>query len=274
MVGREFVFTDSDFKRVKTSVFDLAGISLSDHKFQMVYSRLARRLRAVGINKVKDYLDLVEDNTEERVKFINAVTTNLTYFFRENHHFEFVSSTLLKQWENTHSHDKKIRIWSAGCSTGEEPYTLAYSIDSLVSKFPNWDIKILATDLDTNVLAKAKLGVYSEEKLEKISPKIINDMFVKTESGFQVKQKFKDCITFKQLNLMEPWPMRGKFDLIFCRNVLIYFNKDTQQKLLSRYAELLHDSGVLILGHSESIGAQGTYFKSFGKTIFQKHGGD
>ncbi len=269
---KEFVFTRADFDKVREIVLERAGIQLGNHKFDMVYGRLARRLRQVGLHAVKDYLVHIEKDTSESINFINAITTNLTYFFREKHHFEFIETTLFNELQTRHSIDKRVRIWSAGCSTGEEPYSLAMTLQAFVKTRKNWDVKILATDLDTNVLTEAKNGLYSTEKVQKLDPKLVKHFFESTPNPevMRVKDIVRSYIYFKQLNLMQSWPMNGLFDLIICRNVLIYFNKETQQKLIQRYYDKLHYGGYLMLGHSESLGAQAKHFKALGKTIFQK----
>ncbi|NVJ49505.1 MAG: protein-glutamate O-methyltransferase [Gammaproteobacteria bacterium] len=272
-MSKEFLFTREDFKQVQKIVFDNAGIKLSDHKFEMVYGRLARRLRATGIRSVNEYLDFAKQDEQETIQFTNALTTNLTYFFRESHHFEFIESKVVPQVIDSNKSTKKVRIWSAGCSSGEEPYSIAYSIRNLIKNQSSWDIKILATDLDTEVLKKAKNGIYISERIESMSADQRQSLFNKTPSGYCVKDDWRRYIFFKQLNLMNSWPMRGKFEVIFCRNVLIYFDRDTQQKLIGRFRELLAPNGYLILGHSESIGAQGSNFKALGKTIFQRSKG-
>ncbi|WP_144394489.1 CheR family methyltransferase [Pleionea sediminis] len=269
---KEFSFTRNDFQQVRKIVGQTAGINLGEHKYEMVYGRLARRLRSTGIKKVSDYLAFMQDDPEENIQFINAITTNLTYFFRESHHFDFLSSTVIDSVVKTHSNDKRVRIWSAGCSTGEEPYSIAWSMRLFRKKYESWDFKILATDLDTAVLNTARQGIYGEERIQKLDKSIISKLFSSVGSGrYQVKSQFRKDIFYKKLNLMNSnWPMKGKFDVIFCRNVLIYFDRPTQQKLIEKFRQNLHQNGYLILGHSESIGSQLKNFQPIGRTIFQK----
>ena len=269
-MAKEFVFTRDDFSQIQKVVASRSGINLGDHKFEMVYGRLARRLRATGLKTVKDYLSLIQNDTSENIEFINAITTNLTYFFRENHHFEYLKAKIVPELKSKHVMDKRVRIWSAGCSTGEEPYSIAYTLRDFFKQCSTWDIKILATDLDTQVLAKGKHAIYNDERVESLGAEVKKHLFEMSSSGFKVKQKYQQKIFFKQLNLMDTWPMKGKFDVIFCRNVLIYFDRLVQQKLIEKFRHKLHPDGFLILGHSESIGAQAGNFEAIGKTIFRR----
>ena len=272
---REFAFTHRDFEYIRDLVGDRTGIVLSDHKVDMVYGRLARRLRQLDIKVFKDYLNVLEDekNTDELVEFTNALTTNLTSFFREPHHFDFLRTQglpeLIKRRPN-----KRLRVWSAGCSTGEEPYTIAITLRESIPNIRNWDAKILATDLDSNVVAKGKAGVYTLERVNGIEKKRLNKWFKKGRDDLDDKVKvsndLQELITFKQLNLMHEWPMKGQFDIIFCRNVVIYFNKETQRELFNRYADHLADDGYLIVGHSESLHKVSDRFHLMGKTIYRK----
>ncbi len=272
---REFAFTHKDFEYIRDLVGERTGIVLSDHKVDMVYGRLARRLRQLDISSFQNYLSVLEDksNSDELIEFTNALTTNLTSFFREPHHFDFLLKKgipdLLKRRPN-----KRLRIWSAGCSTGEEPYTLAITLNEAIPNIKNWDVKILATDLDSNVVAKGKAGVYTQDRVNGIDKGRLNKWFKKGRNDLldkvRVSQNLQDLITFKQLNLLHEWPMKGKFDFIFCRNVVIYFNKDTQRELFDRYADHLADDGYLIVGHSESLHKVSDRFKLLGKTIYSK----
>lgn len=272
---REFTFTHKDFEYIRDLIGDRTGIVLSDHKVDMVYGRLARRLRQLNIPSFREYLSVLEDkdDSDELIEFTNALTTNLTSFFREPHHFEFLQKQgipeLLKRRPK-----KRLRIWSAGCSTGEEPYTLAITLREAIPGIRNWDVKILATDLDSNVVAKGKSGIYTQDRVNGIDKNRLNKWFKKggreQEGQVKVSRELQDLITFKQLNLLHQWPMKGPFDIIFCRNVVIYFNKDTQRELFSRYAAHLADDGYLIIGHSESLHKISDEFKLIGKTIYCK----
>jgi len=270
---REFEYSRKDFERITNIIYKVSGISLSERKEDMVYSRLARRLRKVGLTTFDDYLNFVSKDSDEQKAFVNSLTTNLTHFFREEHHFDYLNDVLFP--EIFSKFDRRIRIWSAGCSTGEEPYTLAMVWEHLKNRPRNIDFKILATDLDTNVIETGKDGIYSNDKLAPVSQeymKWFSQTDVCTSNQKQVDEQLKQYIHFKQLNLMQEWPFKGPFQLIICRNVLIYFDKPTQEKLIKRYYDLLEPGGCLILGHSESLGNNRALFDNLGKTIFRKLG--
>lgn len=270
---REFEFTWDDFEALRTLSNRHSGIVVSDEKFDMFYSRLAKRIRSLGLRNFREYCDLLEnDPGEEFGQFINAVTTNLTSFFRENHHFEYLSVKLLPHLLQQNAQSRRIRVWSAGCSTGEEPYSIAMTLGEKIPA--DWDVKILATDLDTNVLATAAKGVYSEDRTNGITPARAKNWLMKGRGKYhgniRMHPDLQSMIRFKQLNLMGDWPMQGPFDLIFCRNVLIYFDKDTKQKLIDRYAEILRNGGHLFVGHSESLYQITSRFALIGNTIYRK----
>ena len=272
---REFHFTDRDFEKIRETVKQHTGISLSDAKRNMVYGRLSRRLRQLNITKFQDYLDLISDESHDELgHFINAITTNLTSFFREEHHFEYLKKTIIPKLIQDNARTRKIRIWSAGCSTGEEPYSIAIALKEALSNESGWDVRILATDLDTNVVAHAKNGVYRQERIEGISDSRRRRWFRKgrgeQSESVRVASELQDMITFKNLNLMGDWPMKGPFDVIFCRNVVIYFDKDTQRWLFDRYADMLRPDGHIFLGHSESLFKVSTRFKLIGNTMYQR----
>lgn len=271
-----FKFTDADFSRLRVMVKDMTGISLSEQKRELVYGRLTRRLRALGFEAFRDYCDYLEANPDAELEhFTNAITTNLTSFFRENHHFEMLATDPLRSWllQRLSTHGK-LRCWSAGCSTGEEPYSLAITLAEIIPNVFDRDVKILATDLDTNVVATAAAGVYPENRIESIDRERRNKWFSRgtgTNTGMvRVSEKLRKLITFNQLNLMNEWPMRGAFDVIFCRNVVIYFDKPTQSILFNRYADALCDQGALFIGHSETMADVCTRFDLVGKTMYRK----
>ncbi|MEM5546004.1 protein-glutamate O-methyltransferase CheR [Pseudoalteromonas fuliginea] len=268
---KEFLFTDRDFKEIADLVYNACGIVLGEHKREMVYSRLARRIRERNLVDFKSYLAFLKKNKDQEFDaFINAITTNLTSFFREIHHFEFIKSELIPVLLKTNKHSKRVRFWSAGCSTGEEPYSLAMTLNAA---FPSdWDVKILATDLDSNVLAKAQSGMYTAANVNGLSEQQLKRWFLKSKDGeaYKVKPKLQECIAFKRLNLLQEWPMKGPFDLILCRNVVIYFDKETKDQLFKRYANILSEQGHLFLGHSESMGKEHSQYKNLGKTMYQK----
>lgn len=272
--SREFPMSDKDFAFIRDMAREHTGIMLSDHKRDMVYSRLVRRLRAIGLSTFTQYCRYLEQNLAlELTPFINSITTNLTAFFREKHHFDFLLNKALPEIKNSNLRSRRIRIWSAGCSTGEEPYSISMTVKQ-ASFDRGWDVKILATDLDSNVVKHAKQGVYLENRVEGIDSGLIDRFFrrgsIAGDGKLSVKDEVRDLVTFNQLNLMNAWPMKGKFDVIFCRNVIIYFSKETQRALFDRYADLLHDGGYMIIGHSESLHGVSKRFESLGKTIYRK----
>jgi len=269
---REFCFTDAHFKKVKTVLYAHAGIVLANNKQDMAYNRLVRRIRDLNLENFDQYLEDIESDINEFSLFINAMTTNLTAFFRESHHFDFIAKTIIPQVAL--SGKRRLRIWSAGCSLGEEPYSLAMALLSSGQDMRNWDVRILATDIDSDVLNKAKLGVYAEERVAGLPRGYLSKFFLKGKGNragdVQARAELREMITFKYLNLMEQWPLKGPLDFIFCRNVMIYFDKKTQAKLLERMAALLKPDGYLFVGHSEALARHDSHFKLIGKTIYQK----
>jgi chemotaxis protein methyltransferase CheR len=266
---REFHFTDQDFQRIRKLIYDRAGITLSDAKKDMVYSRVGRRLRATKLSSFREYLGLLEtDHAEEWEAFVNSLTTNLTAFFREAHHFP-----LLAEHVNKIRHRKPIDLWCSAASTGEEPYTMAMTMVDLYGSFTP-PVKILATDLDTSVLKKAQAGIYPVERVEKLSPDLLKRFFLKgsgSNAGFvQVRKELRDMITFRQLNLLDAkWPIHGPFEAIFCRNVMIYFDKPTQYAILKKFIPVMHSDALLFAGHSESFQHAADLIKLKGKTIYE-----
>lgn len=272
----EFALSDREFNRVKARVYQEAGISLSEAKRTLVVSRLGKLVRTLQLNSFDAYLDYLEQRgtPAEAQDFVNALTTNLTRFWREDHHFDHLEGyvrQLMAQRPRTGANGRpRLRIWSAGCSTGQEPYTIALG---LLARFPDlkrWDFRILATDIDTNVVAKAAGGVYPEAELNGLSRER-TALFERADAGqVQIPAAARELISFKQLNLMNnPWPMHGPFDAVFCRNVAIYFDKKTQGELFSRLGAILVPDGFLYIGHSENLGAGSNSFRLVGKTIYQ-----
>lgn len=266
--GREFHFTDGDFQRVRKLIYEHAGINLSEAKKDMVYSRLGRRLRATGLTTFKDYLALLESNDEEEWEsFVNSLTTNLTAFFREPHHFPLLAEHIQKL-----KHRRPIELWCSAASTGEEPYTMAMTMVDVFGSYTP-PVHILATDLDTHVLKKAQAGVYPIERVEKLPPDVLKRFFLKgtgSNAGYvQVRKELRDMITFRQLNLLDSnWPIRGPFEAIFCRNVMIYFDKPTQYKILQKFVPVMHSDGLLFAGHSESFQHAADLFHIRGRTVY------
>ena len=266
---REFELSDAEFAQVRRLIYEHAGISLSDSKREMVYSRLARRLRDKGLKSFRDYLQLLEQNdAEEWELFTNALTTNLTSFFREAHHFPLLAEHIGQQ-----KGGRPVLLWCAASSTGEEPYSMAMTMVELYGSFKT-PVKILATDVDTNVLATAESGVYSRERVERLSPAQLKRFF---QSGtganadkVRVREELREMVTFRQLNLLDKtWPVRGPFDAIFCRNVMIYFDKETQYEILRKFVPLMRPDALLFAGHSESFYHAADLFKSRGKTVYE-----
>jgi len=248
----------SDFRQIAQLVYAGAGITLPENKVNLVYSRLAKRLRAIGVKSFRDYCALVTSNkgVDERQAMIAALTTNVTRFFREGHHFDHVRQLLTKLLERARS-GERIRFWSAGCSSGEEPYSLALTILDVIPNAAELDILVLATDIDPNVLAHAERGVYRASQLEDIPFPLRRNRLqtIRTESemSFRIGEEVRSLVRFRELNLLGPWPMTRKFDAIFCRNVMIYFDEKTQHDLCARYAGALNPGGVLYIGHSERV---------------------
>ncbi len=276
MTSAEFEFSDQDFRRIRQIINEVAGISLADSKRELVYSRLSRRLRQLGLRRFEEYCRLLETggDSAELGEFVNALTTNLTAFFREPHHFEFLAEDLLPVLTRERAFgNRRFRIWSAGCSTGEEPYSIAMVLRELLPAV-GWDVKILATDLDSNVLATAERGVYEWDRVKGLSEARLRRWFLRgrgaQEGRVQVAPALREMITFRRLNLMEEWPMRGVFDIVFCRNVVIYFDKPTQRVLFERFADILVEQGHLFVGHSESLFKVTERFAPLGKTIYRR----
>jgi chemotaxis protein methyltransferase CheR len=266
--AKEFEFTARDFDRVRALIHKRAGIALAESKQEMVYSRLARRLRATGIRSFQAYLDGLESGLDsgEWEAFTNALTTNLTSFFREEHHFPILAEHVRKAKE-------PITVWCSASSTGEEPYSIAITLcEALGTLTPQ--AHVIATDIDTNVLNTASNGIYALDRLDKMSSERAKRFFLKgkgEQAGLvRVRPELRQMITFKQLNLLaDDWPISGPFDVIFCRNVMIYFDKPTQGKILARFAPLMKPDGLLFAGHSENFLYVSDAFKLRGKTVYE-----
>ncbi|QCU90426.1 CheR family methyltransferase [Thiomicrorhabdus sediminis] len=273
MNEREFDFQEKDFQRIKNIVYDFAGIDLNDSKKNLVYNRLSKRIRFLNLSSFSSYIDYVDKMGEDEfVHLINAITTNLTFFFRENHHFEYLGNKVIPELLKKNAGRKRIRIWSAGCSTGEEPYSIAVVIKETVPA--DWDAKVIATDLDSNVVQTGMRGVYDIDRLKGVPEARKKRWFLKGTGAntgkVKVKPELQKVIQFGQLNLMQDWPIEEGIDVIFCRNVVIYFDKPTQTKLFNRYADKLVDDGHLFIGHSESLYKICDRFELLGQTIYKK----
>jgi chemotaxis protein methyltransferase CheR len=265
--GREFDFSARDFERVRKLIYQHAGISLNDSKSNMVYSRLARRLRALGLERFEDYLGMLErDEGGEREAFINSLTTNLTSFFREPHHFPLLAQ-LLKSLP-----DREIHLWCSAASTGEEPYTMAMTaLDALGTRASR--VRILASDIDTQVLERGARGVYSLDAVARLDRDLVRRHFLRgsgSQEGFvRVRQEVRALVSFQRINLLDAsWPLRQRFDAIFCRNVMIYFDKPTQHGILKKFAPLLAPGGRLFAGHSENLSFARDVLAPCGRTVY------
>ena len=279
---------DADFERISDVVYRHCGINLHDGKKELVRARIAKQMRVGGFETAGAYVDDVLADTDGDAfhDFIDSISTNLTSFFREVGHFHHLTDVFLPALlaKRRKSNCGRIRAWSAGCSTGEEPYSLALTLlDALETFGPAapgvaWDVKVLATDISTRVLRKAKAGRYAKDRVDSIPPAMRNahctPVSGRTAKGeepvCEMSPAVRRLISFRYLNLMEPWPFRGPFDFIFCRNVMIYFDKPTQQKLVARYHDVLEPGGLLFTGHSESLTGIDHKFKYVQPTIYQK----
>ena len=270
--GKEFPMADEDFMCLANMAYDISGIVLGEHKKELVYSRIARRVRKLNLQNFGQYCQYLAANQDtETNDFLNAITTNLTSFFRESHHFEFLAKEIIPQWKKEKK-SKPIRIWSSACSTGPEPYSIAITLDkNMLVK--DYNLKILATDLDSEVLAKARKGEYPVADIEQLPRNYLSNFLRNKGSDVgQVKENIRNMVQFNRLNLLGPWPMKHKFDVVFCRNVVIYFNKETQKELFDRLADSLEEGGYLFIGHSETLHGMTDRFENKGRTIYQKIG--
>ena len=271
-VEKEFLFTDKDFQFLASLANSKTGIVLTDQKKDMVYSRLARRIRALGLNSFKEYCELLSSDKagDEMGNLVNAITTNLTSFFREPHHFEHLHG-LLQSIVKSNPANKKIRLWSSACSAGMEPYSMAMTMRGAIQDIDKWDAKILATDIDTNMVATGTLGEYNTNDVASVPEqyKRYIDAGSKPDKR-QMSEHIKKLIAFKSLNLLEDWPMRGPFQAVFCRNVVIYFDKPTKQRLFDRLADILEPNGILYIGHSENLNGMTDRFELISRTTYRR----
>jgi chemotaxis protein methyltransferase CheR len=254
----EFSLTTRDFERIAALVHAEAGILLQSNKMNLVYSRLAKRLRILKLSSFKEYCALVADPDEhaERGAMIRALTTNVTRFFREPHHFEHLKASLLPALRASAMKGGRVRFWSAGCSSGQEPYAIALTLLSVFPDACSYDVKILATDIDENMIEKGQVGIFDSSTIADVPPDLRQRWFMPLErrgGAMQAGEELRTLVTFKKLNLIGTWPMKTRFDAIFCRNVVIYFDSETQTTLWSRIVPLLTPSGALYIGHSERV---------------------
>ncbi|MFO7819338.1 MAG: protein-glutamate O-methyltransferase CheR [Halanaerobacter sp.] len=262
------------FNHISDLIYEEIGVNLPQKKKAMVNSRLSKRIRKLGLQDFSAYSNYLEDNKQELLHLFNTLTTNVTHFFREKHHFDFLCDNVFPEIKQE-KQGKKVRCWSAGCSSGEEAYTLAILLSEFFPK--SWDTKVLATDINTQVLKAAQQGIYHKRQVKKVPYDLLKKYF-KLGSGenkglFKVKDRLKKLVQFRRSNLNEnQYPIKSKLDFIFCRNVFIYFNSETQNKILDRFHRYLKAGGYLFLGHSESINTEERQNKweSVYKTVYQK----
>lgn len=284
MLTADFEISEADFRRLCDVVYRHCGISLNDEKKTLVRARIAKQLRASGFASAREYLKfaLADCKSDAFRSLIDAISTNLTSFFRESSHFDFLSSTVLPDLlrRKRDSGDCRILGWSAACSSGEEPYSMAITILDTIDRAGagsvNWDVRILATDISTRMLAAARGGIYPESRLSAVPPLHRGKYFAATspaengEARYTVSPELARIVRCRHLNLMEAWPFKGPFDFIFCRNVMIYFDRQTQQKLVGRYWNYLRPGGFLFTGHSESLTGIAHRFVNCKPSIYEK----
>jgi chemotaxis protein methyltransferase CheR len=274
LVEGEFLFTNEDFSAIARMLYDDAGIALTESKASLVYSRLAKRLRALGLESFNDYCRLVagREGLSERQNMLAALTTNVTRFFREQHHFDHLRDKVLPDLLAHARTGARVRFWSAGCSTGQEPYSIALTILSMMPDAANYDIRILASDIDPNVVRTGREALYSAESVQPVPAAMRDKWMVRIRDGGADKwgagEEMRRMVAFRELNLMAQWPMKGRFHAIFCRNVVIYFDEPTQARIWSRFAPMLFPGGRLYVGHSERVG-DATLFATDGLTTYR-----
>ncbi len=272
---REFRFTEKDFNSLRKISNKHTGIIVTDDKYDMYYSRLVKRLRKLGLKDFSSYVSYLKTSEDtEFTPFIDSITTNLTSFFREKHHFDQMKSELIPEMCQRSDISGGIKIWSAGCSTGEEPYTIAMTFAEGLENKPGVKATIMASDIDTTVLSKASNGIYDIERVKGLPVNIKKRWFFrgkgKNNGKVKVSPELQKMLEFRQVNLMESWPMKERFHLLFCRNVVIYFDRPTKMKLFDRFADQIVEGGFMILGHSESLQGLTDRFETIGKTVYRK----
>ena len=276
MEARQYRFTDRDFRALAQLVHDRTGIALSDQKRDLVYGRLSKRLRQLQMDCFSDYCQLLEDGDVEFENFVNAITTNHTKFFREAHHFVHLKTVVIPDLQNQAktSGNRKFRMWSAACSSGEEPYSIALTFMAYLTSYQDYDVRILATDLDSNVLTKARGARYSREQFDHLPPKLVDRLprsaISVSNDDMTLNDAVRSLIAFKQLNFMSSWPIKEKFDAIMCRNVMIYFDDETKRTLVKRFDKQLKVGGFLYTGHAESLLGLLDNYKMVGRTVYRK----
>ena len=275
---REFPYEKHHFDSLRALAREEAGIELAEHKRELVYGRVCRRLRELRLHSFDEYVALVTPKgSPERRNFVNCITTNVTAFFREGHHFTFLHDEAIPQLLRARQSSRRLRIWSAACSTGQEPYSIAITAArALERESPAWDWKVLATDIDSTVVARAQAGVYGAQEIPGFESADVRRWFQRTDGStvdgghrVQVTDALKQTIYFRVLNLFHEWPMQGPIDVIFCRNVVIYFTKEDRRRLFDRFARIMAPDGYLFIGHSESMLDATDRFEPVGRTIYR-----
>lgn len=270
----EFAFTAADFSKIAALVHGECGIVLHEGKANLVYSRLAKRLRTIGLRSFREYCSLIESEAgiDERQAMIAAMTTNVTRFFREPHHFEYLKKQIVPQLSTIARTGGRVRIWSAGCSSGEEPYSIALTLLDTMDDVLERDVLILATDIDANMIEHGRAGIYSVAQSNNIPADLRTNWTISERSGGGVRMApaARSLIRFNELNLLGTWPMKGRFQVIFCRNVMIYFDEETQNKIWQRFAEHMEPGGTLFIGHSERISVDMHPFDLVGQTTYRR----
>lgn len=280
LVDGEFPLTKRDLADIAAMIYADAGIYLNDSKASLVYSRLSKRIRQLRLGSFRAYCDLVSSQAGagERREMLSFLTTNFTRFFRENHHFDHLRNEVFPGLIAQAKAGGRVRIWSAGCSDGQEPYSIALTALSMASNIGDYDFKILATDIDPKIIAKARNGVYDDQAVETVPAPMrkqwLQELPAGSDGRFQVSRQVQNLITFRELNLLTAWPFKGPFQVIFCRNVVIYFDEQTQAKIWNRYADMLETGGHLYIGHSERLSGPGKdRFDNIGITTYRKKHG-
>ncbi|MFB2549688.1 protein-glutamate O-methyltransferase CheR [Ensifer soli] len=279
LASGEYPLTRRDLTEIAAMIYADAGIYLNETKASLVYSRLSKHIRNLGLRGFRDYCALVSspEGAAARRDMLSHLTTNFTRFFRENHHFEHLKGEVLPGLIERAKNGGRVRIWSAACSDGQEPYSIALTVLGLLPNAADYDFRILATDIDPKILAAARLGAYDAGALETVTPAMRKQWFEEVETGgrqkWRIHDRVKRLITFNELNLMSQWPFKGQFDVIFCRNVVIYFDEQTQMRIWSRFAGMLVQGGHLYIGHSERVSGDAKgLFDNIGITTYRYTG--
>ncbi len=276
LCAQSFSITEKEFHLFRDIIYRQTGIQMSEKKRNLIVARLSKRLRALNLSNFSEYYEYLNTSSnasDELNNLINRITTNKTDFFREKHHFDFLVNEIFPSFLDTARINgmRRLRIWSAGCSSGEEPYSIAMTVADFFKDERGWDLKILATDLDTDILMKASKGVYSSQQITPVPINYLSKYFVRTSQGYEVSPQIKAMIAFRKLNLMDPsFPMKKPFDIIFCRNVMIYFDEETRKDLVKKYYNHLSDIGYMFVGHSESLMYMKHLFKFLKHTVYLK----